>query len=132
MDSGSNAASSGINSQTSTIVSPLLYKNREHGYSGETSWFERPSQITSAMVWHSFIRPSHRFNRYADCNVNQPNERLLPQRFYPVVCAPAHTPNDPPHAARGHFALSSTRQVIFHDNDGNQEAVVYFCPLASD
>jgi len=43
------------------------------------------------MVWRSFIRPSHRFNRYADCNVNQPSECLPPQRFYPVVCAPAHT-----------------------------------------
>ena len=83
-------------------------------------------------VWRSFIRPSHRFNRYADCNANQPSERLLPQRFYLVACAPAHTPNDPPHAARRQFALSSTRQVIFQDNDGNQEAVVYFCPLASD
>jgi hypothetical protein len=28
---------------------PFFTKNREHGHSGETSWFERPSQITSAM-----------------------------------------------------------------------------------
>ena len=57
---------------------------------------------------------------------------FFPSASYLVACAPAHTPNDPPHAARGHFALSSTRQVIFYDNDGNQEAVIYFCPLASD
>jgi hypothetical protein len=29
------------------------------------------------MVWRSFIRPSHRFNRYTDRNRYQPSERCL-------------------------------------------------------